>query len=173
MPKSMTFGPVAVRSTFDGFRSRLHHVRAVDGRKRLGKPGRQAAQPPRVKRPRSLHVLRQRRPARVLGHQERAGGLGIGLDHPNRADPMDPPQGQHLPPEPGTEALIVGILVPWHLDRYLAVLLRHAEVHHAHAARAEPRHQPVTPGMERILGPKRRCATPPPLGGILLGITVK
>ena len=40
----------------------VYHVRAVDGRKRLGQPGRQAAQPPRVKRPRSLHVLRQRRP---------------------------------------------------------------------------------------------------------------
>src|SRR4029077_19455135 len=44
-----------------------------------------------------------------------------------------------------------------HLDRDRSAVPGHAEVYHAHAARAQPRGQPVVPDPCRVIGPKRRA----------------
>jgi chromosome segregation protein len=66
--------------------------------------------------------------------------------------------------EAAAELLVARQLRAQHLDRDRATIPGNAQVHHAHAARAQPRSQPVIPEPGRVIRPERRASQqdPPP-----------
>ena len=146
----------------------VHDAGRVDDGQRLGQPGGQAVQHPGTERPVAADVFGQRRTVGVLGDHERPVCLGVGLDHPHRARALDPHQRRYLMAETAPEIQVVGQLRAQHLHRDRAAIPGagiHAQVHHAHPARAEPGEQPVTADLHRIASPKRHASQneiPPP-----------
>lgn len=92
-------------------------------------------------------------------------------DHEQALHPLG---GAHLPLEPAPELRVLAEVAPDHLDGDGTPARRVRQIDLAHAARAEPRRQPV-PGHElRILVPQlsedravpaRHCASPAPVSG--------
>ena len=131
----------------------VHDAGRVDHGQRLGQPGGQAVEHVGAEQPVAVDVLGQRRALGVLGDHERLRRLGVGLDHPDRADALDPHQRGHLAAETAPEIRVIGQFRAQHLDRHLAAVPADAEVHHAHAARAQPGGQPVMADPRRIASP--------------------
>src|SRR5205823_11117354 len=93
---------------------------------------------------------------------ERRGGPRVRLDDPHRADALDLDQRRDLAAEAAAELLVARQLRAQHLDRDRGTIPGNAQVHHAHAARAQPRGQPVVPEPGRVIRPERRASQPDP-----------
>jgi hypothetical protein len=103
--------------------------------------------------PVGVDVLGQRRALGVLGDHERLRRLGVGLDHPDRAEAPDPHQRGHLALEAAPEFRVIGQFRAEHLDGHRGTVPADAEIHHAHAARTQPGRQPVMADPPRISSP--------------------
>ena len=162
IPKSMTFGPPAVSSTFEGLRSRCTIPAAWIAVSASASPVARPVQHLRVHRPAGADVLGERGSLGVLGDQERPGRGGVRVDHPHRAHAPDPGERGHLAAEPGPELGVVGHFGPQHLQRHRAAVLARGKVHDAHPARAEPGQQLVRTNPRRVSIPQGRARQPSP-----------
>ncbi len=86
------------------------------------------------------------------GRQPRFPRLRVGAEHRDHPRPGDPPGGLRLPPEPGPEAGVGGVLGPDHLHGGEGPARRTRQVDHAHAARAEPGQRAVRADGAGVLG---------------------
>ncbi len=164
IPKSMTRGPSMVTRTLDGLRSRWTIPAAWMSLEGVREPGGEDAH--RVLGQRPVVVpddLRQARPGDVPGGDPGDGGLGVGVEDGRRPVPPDAPRGGDLLPEAGPELVLLGQLPPDELDGDRTPPLGPGDVHMPHAARTEPRDQPVRPDPHRITVPElvhARAASP-------------
>ena len=137
---------------------------AVDVLERVGEPGR-----PRMRTERSGSgpwLVRRRRcwrrrPGDVAGGDPGHGGLGVGVQHRGRPLAADPPGGPHLLAEAGRRnSSCSASSSADELDGDRTAPVGAGQIHLPHAARAEPRQQPVRPDPLRIPGPSLSMAVP-------------
>lgn len=91
-------------------------------------------------------------PGDVLGRHPGHLGLGVGVEHGRRPRPAHPAGGRHLACEPLAEFGMLGVFGLHHLHGHGPSGLRTAEVHQAHAARAQSGYQAVRADVQGIFG---------------------
>ena len=157
MPKSITLGPLAVRITLDGLRSRCTTPAAWMSASASASPMARADSRPEGNGPVAAMKAASDGPAAYSVTRNWPLRVSAGLDHLDDAFSPDPGQRGRLAAEPGLELGVVGQFGPDDLDRDQAAVLGHAEIHDGHAARPQPGGQPVAPDPPRIAVPQRRA----------------
>jgi len=140
----------------------VDHARLVDRHQRLGQAGREAVEHVVAKRPALAHLLGQGRAVGVLGDEVRAGRLGVGLDDPDGAQPVNPGEQRDLAAEPGAKLRVIADFRAHDLNRDLAAVPGLAQVDDPHAARAEARREAEPPDPRGVTFPEGHQGHPEP-----------
>ena len=147
MPKSMTTGSPSSISTLAGLRSRWTTPARVDRVERRGQAAAELHQVPGRHRAALADLGVEGRAGHVPGHEVGLVAVDVGVEDLGDRGCRTRPQRRDLAVQPGPRVRVVGDVRAQHLDRDRAAVRVQAEVDHAHAALAEPLHEPVRPSV--------------------------
>jgi hypothetical protein len=139
----------------------MHHTLAVQLRQRLSHPQGEHSDRRCRHRPGGGDDLVQRRAADILRGQPGAVGPRISIEQPGHPLAADRAHHLYFPGESQAEPRICGELAVHHFHRRERTVTAPPEVDLAHAARAQPTHQPVRPHVHWIVRRQRLHNRPP------------
>jgi hypothetical protein len=130
----------------------VYHAGGVYRAQALGEPGRQPQDGGLRHRPAGGDRVGERRPGDIGRRQPGHRAVQVSIHDRRREYAADLTGGGYFPAETGPEIGILSEFRPDYLDRYLATSRRPAQIHAAHATRAQPPFKPVWSYPSRILG---------------------
>ena len=144
-------GAVRGQQHVGGLEITMDDARVVDRLQRLRQPRAERQYGPGRPRPVPGDRLPERHTGHVDGRQPGRRTVGVGVDDTGGEGPVHPAGRRHLTGETPPEVPVPRQLRTHHLHRDRTPTGRTPQIHLAHAARTDPRHDPVPPHLPRVL----------------------